>query len=270
MSRVSVVLAVFNGLPHVREAVESVLSQTHVNWQLIIVNDGSTDGTKEYLNTLSDRRIEAVHQANAGVSAARNKGLELVRGDYVCFLDADDAYPPDSLRLRVEYLNANPQVNVVDGVIHVFDEKMSHLKKIYQPYYEGMLLPRLLRLDARVFFGHTYFFRRVDLASLRFVEGMTHAEDLMFYVSLAHERTARYGFVDAVIYHCRSTPHSAMSNLAGIERGYVQFFNRVKKLQGMDFIDVLVLRLKLMKIVFLSHVAAKAWGKAWRGALKFI
>lgn len=90
--RYTLVTPVYNALPYLSECVESILSQTAPNWELILVDDGSTDGSAELCDRYAeiDRRIRAVHQANAGSAAARNRGLDMASGDWIAFFDADD------------------------------------------------------------------------------------------------------------------------------------------------------------------------------------
>ena len=93
-SPVTVLMTVYNGMPLLEEAVESVLGQTLTDWTLLIVNDGSTDATPQYLNGLNDNRIRVVHQANEGLAGALNTGLELCESEFLARLDADDVALP--------------------------------------------------------------------------------------------------------------------------------------------------------------------------------
>lgn len=100
----SVIIPTFNRAGSIVEAIESVLSQTYKDFELIIIDDGSTDNTKELVTKVSekDTRIIYVYQENAERSAARNHGIELSKGQYICFLDSDDIYLPDHLKLFYE------------------------------------------------------------------------------------------------------------------------------------------------------------------------
>jgi teichuronic acid biosynthesis glycosyltransferase TuaG len=91
---VSIIMPVFNAGQFIEQAVQSVLDQTYGNWELLIVNDGSTDDSLHVVQKFNDERIFIFHQANRGVSAARNAGLANMRGEFFCFLDADDILPP--------------------------------------------------------------------------------------------------------------------------------------------------------------------------------
>lgn len=97
MVEITVILPVFNGEEYVGKAIESVLNQTFDDFELIIVNDGSTDNTLEIIDGFDDTRIKLINQANQGPGAARNNALDVACGEYVMFLDADDWYCEDAL-----------------------------------------------------------------------------------------------------------------------------------------------------------------------------
>jgi glycosyltransferase involved in cell wall biosynthesis len=108
MARVSVIVPTYNRLPKVRESIDSVLKQTYRDFELWVVDDGSTDGTGQALKVFGNK-IKYVSQANRGVSAARNLGLRVSRGKHVAFLDSDDLWEPRKLEIQVRCMEANPQ-----------------------------------------------------------------------------------------------------------------------------------------------------------------
>lgn len=120
---VTVIVAVYNISHYLREALGSVINQTFRNLEIIIVDDGSTDGSEticdEYAN---DPRIKVVHQRNMGLGAARNAGIDMMTGKYVAFLDGDDAFLPDTVRCMVEYSEKNDADIVVCGYDEVRTE----------------------------------------------------------------------------------------------------------------------------------------------------
>jgi hypothetical protein len=99
--KVSVITPVYNAAAHLEEAVRSVLAQTFADWELILVDDGSRDGSGAICDAFACQNVKVIHQENKGVSAARNAGIALARGKYLAFLDADDAYAPDFLAKMV-------------------------------------------------------------------------------------------------------------------------------------------------------------------------
>ena len=110
----SVVIPVYNGAATVARAIESVLGQTYAASELIVVDDGSTDDTARVVSGFG-RRVVYLHQANAGVSAARNNGAERAKGEWLAFLDADDWYYPDRLRWHAEWIKRDPGLDFLTG-----------------------------------------------------------------------------------------------------------------------------------------------------------
>lgn len=106
MIEVSVIMPCHNAARFVRDSIGSVLSQTFQHWELVVVDDGSSDATPEILESLRDPRIRVIRQPNRGVSAARNTGIAAARGLYLAFLDADDSWHPDFLRAMGSALRA--------------------------------------------------------------------------------------------------------------------------------------------------------------------
>jgi len=113
MTTVTVLMTVYNGLPYVQQAVESVLDQTIADWRCVIVNDGSTDGTGEYLNSIRDERIFILHQQNSGISVALNNGLQHCTTPYIARLDADDVAVSTRLAEQVAFLQTHPEIGLV-------------------------------------------------------------------------------------------------------------------------------------------------------------
>ncbi len=113
---VSVIMPVYNGEHFLREALESVRCQNYESLEIIVVDDGSHDGTADIASSYGNW-IRYVHQENAGPAAARNRGLSLAQGELVAFLDVDDLWPEGKLSLQVERLINDPKLDIVLGRI---------------------------------------------------------------------------------------------------------------------------------------------------------
>ena len=112
MPKVSVIIPTYNRLPMLKEAVDSVLAQDFEDFELIVVDDGSTDGTAEEIERYGKRVHLLQHPENRGVSAARNKGILRARGKYIAFLDSDDLWVKGKLKIQVTFLNDNPHYSL--------------------------------------------------------------------------------------------------------------------------------------------------------------
>lgn len=110
---ITVLMSVHNGMPYLREAVESIFRQTFADWRFVIINDGSTDDSRTYLESLQDPRIDLIHQQKQGLAAALNRGIEHCHTDLVARLDSDDVALPDRLAKQVAFMNDHPEVGLV-------------------------------------------------------------------------------------------------------------------------------------------------------------
>jgi glycosyltransferase involved in cell wall biosynthesis len=144
MPPVSVIVPTYNTLAYLPVAIESILNQTFADFEIILVNDGSTDGTEEWVKTLTDPRIRYVYQDNQGLSAARNTGIQLASGQYIALLDADDAWEPTKLAQQVAYLNTNPEVGMVHTWVSFMDGEGLSTGRIWKTSATGWALPQLL------------------------------------------------------------------------------------------------------------------------------
>jgi hypothetical protein len=116
----SVIIPVFNGGKYLKRAIESVLRQTLRNFELILVDDGSTDGAVHRAASTNDNRLSILWQANAGAPSALNRGISAARGEYIAFLDSDDLWAPNKLQCHLEYFTAYPEVDLTfTGLIYV-------------------------------------------------------------------------------------------------------------------------------------------------------
>lgn len=109
---ITVVIPLFNKEKQIAKTLQSVFAQTYNNYEIIIVNDGSTDGSAEVVESINDPRIRLIHQQNAGVSAARNRGIAEANGKYIALLDGDDEWKPTYLETIVRLIKKYPECDV--------------------------------------------------------------------------------------------------------------------------------------------------------------
>ncbi len=123
-AKLSIVLPTYNRASFLDQAFQSIRNQTFSDWELLVIDDGSTDTTREVVEMLAagvPQRVQYIHQPNRGAYGARNTGLEHVRGEYVAFYDSDDHWLPHHLADSVEALDANPEVAWVYGAGQIVD-----------------------------------------------------------------------------------------------------------------------------------------------------
>ncbi len=159
---VSVVMPVYNVERFVVQAVRSVLDQTFTDFELIIVDDGSPDGSIALCEAIADRRIRIIHQANRGLAGARNPGIAFARGEFVALLDSDDAWAPEKLARHVAHLRANPAVGAVyAGSILIDDD--GQLLPVRQRPLLGLASARNVFCGQTILNGSAPVFRRAAL-----------------------------------------------------------------------------------------------------------
>lgn len=129
---VSVIIPAYNQAQFVSQAIESVLAQTFTDYEIIVVNDGSTDNTAQVLAGYGDC-LQVITQANAGLSAARNSGLKAAQGEFIAFLDADDLWYPHMLATTVAHLQQNPEIDLVCGAWDLIDESGQMFRPANKP-----------------------------------------------------------------------------------------------------------------------------------------
>lgn len=132
---VSVIMPAYNAADHVAEAIESVLIQNYRHFELIVVDDGSTDATKDIVSGFQDDRIRCFHQANAGPASARNLALKKCNGDFISFLDADDMMTPDFLSRHLQEFDKHPQADLIYCDDFLIDKNLKPIRAIQRPEY---------------------------------------------------------------------------------------------------------------------------------------
>lgn len=203
---VSVVIPCYNGASFIGETIESVLNQQYEQLEIIVIDDGSTDQSKSVINKFQDPRILYFYQENQGVSAARNKGLEKAKGDYIVFFDADDLMSSGFIRSRVNALKGNTTYQFVCGPIHTFPE-IVHLKGAVRDIPREVLhyLPDFGTCPSN------YLIRTSILKehNIRFNECLSSTADRFFFLQL--DRVAKGLYIeDAPLLYRVST--ASMSN----------------------------------------------------------
>lgn len=164
---ISVVMPVYNVERYVAAAVCSVLDQTVPDLELILVDDGSTDGSGEICRSYHDRRIRIVRQENRGLAAARNAGIRHARGFFIAFLDADDAWHREKLEYHLDHFDAQPEVGLSFSHSALMDAAGRALGR-YQSPPPGRVRPEGLLMDNPVGNGSSPVLRREALEAVAF------------------------------------------------------------------------------------------------------
>ena len=127
---ISIMMPAYNAEAYIGDAIKSVLSQTYTDWELIVVNDGSSDGTAGVIDGFTDPRIKSISQDNGGEAVARNTALDQMQGEYIAFLDADDEFLANHLEITVRFLQQHAERDGVYTDGDYIDQKGTYLQKL--------------------------------------------------------------------------------------------------------------------------------------------
>lgn len=187
MPKVTVIIPTYNAIEYLPDAVKSALGQTFVDVEVVIINDGSSDHTEEWIQQQTDARITLISQANQGKSAARNTGILRAQGDYLAFLDADDYWEPTKLAKQVAYLDEHPQVGLIYTWTALADETGQPTGRIISPHAEGNVWKQLLQ-DNILTCGSTPMVRRECFQTVGlFADNLPLAQDWDMWIRIAAE-----------------------------------------------------------------------------------
>ena len=206
MPSVTVLMSVYNGEYHLREAVSNILRQTFTDFEFIIFNDGSTDGTQAILTSYDDSRIILVqNETNLGLTRSLNKGLRLARGKYIARQDADDVSLPERLEKQVAFLERNPQVCLVGSAIAVLNSANEAVTELILPTSDKELQSLLLKRNP--FCHGSVMLRRTSVEQLEgYRETFFRAQDYDLWLRLAE--IGQVANLPEVLYQWRFAPEA--------------------------------------------------------------
>lgn len=228
MAAVQVVMPAYNAAEYVGEAIESVLAQTFADWELVVVDDGSTDATPDIVSSYADERIRLLRIEHAGLPAvARNRGLAESRSPFVAFLDADDFWREDKLERQLAVLGNQPAA----GLVHTALETLQAGER--RPYPPPPSLfgsePQFVRLAGRNFIIMSSVVIRRALLELHgvFDEDPQVTEDFELWMRLAPHTT--FAYVDEPLLVYRLTKHSRHQG-PQVGLGFVKTMEKMQRL----------------------------------------
>jgi glycosyltransferase involved in cell wall biosynthesis len=218
---VSVIIPAYNAEKYLSETLESVLNQTFSDFELLIIDDGSTDRTAEIVSDYSrqDKRLKLVSQQNQGVSIARNRGIQLAQGEYLAFLDADDRWLPNKLAAHVEHFNNNLRLGISFGRVEFISFEggstnylsNSRLDKINPEhlYYENLVVTPSNAVIRRSVFENTDGFD----------PNLYGTEDMELFFRIIYQGWKVEG-IDDVLVNYRTNQAGVSSNLYRMEENW--------------------------------------------------
>ncbi|AFZ29987.1 glycosyl transferase family 2 [Gloeocapsa sp. PCC 7428] len=185
MPKLSVIIPVYNGEKTILKTVESVQQQTFFNFELIVINDGSTDSTLELLAHLREPRMKVLSYENGGLPVARNRGIANATGEFITFIDADDLWTPNKLELQLAVLQQHPDADAVYSWTLYLNEEGTAFHQGEQLHFQGNVLPQLL-LSNFIASGSNIMIRKQAIASVGYFDPtLRSCEDWDYWLRLA-------------------------------------------------------------------------------------
>lgn len=184
MPRVSVIIPVYNAEKYIEKAIYSILNQTYDDFEIILVNDCSTDSSVEKVKIIADSRIKLYNnEVNHGIAYTRNRALSLASGEYIALFDDDDLMPINRLELEVNYLDEHTAIDLVGGHMRYIDEQGRPISKYTKPFFNPNYIKAHIMLE-NTFANGTVMLRHefVKKHHIRWEDAMYGAEDYRFFV----------------------------------------------------------------------------------------
>jgi len=231
--KVSVIIPTYNRAHLIGKAIKSVLNQTYKDFEVIVVDDGSTDNTEEIVKSFTDFKIHYIcHKHNRGASAARNTGIKASRGEYIAFLDSDDEWLPEKLDKQMKTFNSeSSEVGVVYTGDYYVDEKDKKVKKVHIPRKEGYIYENLLRAEDVIYISTVLIknecFKKVGV----FDEDLPTSEDYDMWFRIAKYYKFRYVkdlLVVCLIHNNQMTANSEIM-IEGVKRIQTKYSKEFRK-----------------------------------------
>lgn len=218
---ISIIVPTYNTNKYLPECIDSILAQTYTDFEVLLVDDGSTDGSGVicYEYAQRDNRVRVFHKENAGVSSARNVGLENARGEWVCFVDSDDTIEKNYLEVLLKAVVENGSDSSMGGIryagieqtvevvpseecVETVEENIKGFYACEAPDWQRYLWNRLFCADI------------IKRNCLRFNEKIYYKEDGLFVIQFLSASNGKVGVTNEIIYNYRQNSRSAMGTLA--------------------------------------------------------
>jgi glycosyltransferase involved in cell wall biosynthesis len=226
---ISVIITAYNVAPFIREAVDSALAQTCRNIEVIVIDDGSLDGSAERLADLSDTRLRVVRESHRGSAAARNAGLRLASGALVAFLDADDRWAPENLERQRAFLSAHPELDMTFSHSLVIDEGGRSLGFKCSSCAGTLSLAELLRAN-EIGNGSCVLARREALDQAGwFNPALIGCIDIDVWMRIASLRPRNVAAIPEVLTFYRRRPGQISGDWRRMEAAYLQILGELRR-----------------------------------------
>ncbi|CAD5917263.1 putative glycosyltransferase RBE_0706 [Planktothrix rubescens] len=185
MVMISVVIPAYNAEKTIQQTIDSVLNQTFQDFEIIVINDGSTDLTLDIVSGINDPRIKILSYPNSGAAVSRNRGFDVAKGEYIALLDADDLWTSDKLEAQYNALQSHPQASVAYSWTDYIDQSGQFLQSGRHLAFQGNVYPELLVKNFLENGSNPLICRQTVIQIGGFDESLLGGQDWDFYIRLA-------------------------------------------------------------------------------------
>ncbi|MEK7075763.1 MAG: glycosyltransferase [Patescibacteria group bacterium] len=219
---VSIIIPAYNAEKYIKTTINSALKQTYQNIEIIVIDDGSTDKTKNIIQSIQDPRIIYIHQENQGQSAARNAGIKIAKGEYIALLDSDDLFLPQKIEKQVNFLEIHPDCGVCYCKIYnFFDDRPDKLFYNPVPNYSGFIFDKLLKHS--VVNPLTAVLRKEHLERYGgFKDDWRRCDEQYLWLKLAFNKV-KFCYLDEVLAYYRVSKNSLSNQSVYLKENYEKF-----------------------------------------------
>jgi glycosyltransferase involved in cell wall biosynthesis len=230
---ISIVLPTYNRAHLISETIQSVLNQKYSNWELIIIDDGSTDNSRDTINKFNDQRIHYHAIDHCGIlGKVRNTGLRYCKGDYIAFLDSDDIWLPNKLDFQLSLLEKYPQAAFAFGHGEQFGNGAIPPPEL-EPQFVGNVFHPMLLDERFVFYVPTIMFKKEILnETMAIDETLMSGGDIDFFLRMAHSHDGI--FSNAIVVKIRKHKQSHSQRLEHI--AYEEYLGMIKRFLRKGFL----------------------------------
>jgi len=235
----SVVISAYNKEKFIKETIKSVLRQNEQDFEIIVVDDGSTDNTKSRIEEIKDRRIKYIYQRPSGLPAcARNRGIERASGKYIALLDGDDRWLAEKLEKTLDIFSKNPKTDIVCHDLRIVSENAKFIRRTFLGPYPKDVYGKLLWdsncfvitttvLKREVFFEHNFWFDENDK--------LFSVEDYDFWLRLAETEKFNFYYLSEVLAeHVVSEKGIVLNDIGKNAENFLYLFDRNVKSYGSE------------------------------------
>jgi len=234
MPKVSIVIPAYNAETFIEETMDHAFKQTLTDFEIIVVDDGSSDRTKQVIEKYTDK-VKYIYQKNQGTSAARNNGIDHAQGKYIAFLDSDDIWFPLKLERQINFLESNPKIDLVGCDAELINESGESFNKLYSrgKKYDvppDEMLAQLLKRDFIPF--SSVVVKKSLVRNLGGFDLSMVCEDYEFLMRAVQKYNI--AFIDEVLMQYRISPNNKSQNLENHHRDIIKIMNKFVNAENLN------------------------------------